>query len=88
VSLNDHSGACGHYCISDKGLFDVKEINESIKVGNGDTMMETKVGCLKCRTIQGDRSDIDINLHEVKYVPDLWANLFSVHQSLKKGQNL
>jgi hypothetical protein len=35
------SGACGHYCISDEDLFDVKEINESIKVGIGDTMMAT-----------------------------------------------
>jgi hypothetical protein len=26
------SGACGHTCISDKGLFDVKEINESIEM--------------------------------------------------------
>jgi hypothetical protein len=40
------SGACGHYCISDKVLFDVKDINESIKVGNGDIMMATKVGSL------------------------------------------
>ena len=82
------SGACCHYCISDEGLFDVKDIHESIKVGNGDTMMATKVGSLKCRTIQVDGSGIEITLHEVKYVPDLWANLFSVHQALKKGHKL
>jgi Reverse transcriptase (RNA-dependent DNA polymerase) len=82
------SGACCHYCISDEGLFDVKDIHESIKVGNGNTMMASKVGSLKCRTIQVDGSGIDITLHEVKYVPDLWANLFSVHQALKKGHKL
>ena len=51
-------------------------------------MMATKVGSLKCRTIQLDRSGIDITLHEVKYVPDLWTNLFSVHQALKKGHKI
>ena len=66
----------------------MKDINESIKVGNGDTMMATKVGSLKCRTIQVDGSGIDIIFHEVKYVPDLWANLFSVHQALKKGHKI
>jgi hypothetical protein len=29
------SGACGHYCKSDKGLLDVKHISEKITVGNG-----------------------------------------------------
>jgi hypothetical protein len=28
-----NSGACGHYCKSDKGLFDVKDINEKITAG-------------------------------------------------------
>jgi len=79
------SRACGNYCISDEGLFDVKAIHKTIKAGNGDTSMATKVGSLKCCTIQVDRSDIDIALYEFKYVPELLAYLFSVHQALKKG---
>jgi hypothetical protein len=70
-------------------LFDVKEINKMIKVGNGDTMMATKVGSLKYQTIQNvDRSGINIALHKVKYNPDLWPNLFSLHQTLKKGHKI
>jgi hypothetical protein len=31
-----------------EGLTDVKEINESIKIGNGDSMKAKKIGNLKC----------------------------------------
>jgi hypothetical protein len=41
------SGANCHYYQSVKGLTDVKEINESIKIGNGDSMKATKIGNLK-----------------------------------------
>ena len=79
------SGACGHYCISDKGIFNVKEISESIRAGNSDIMMATKVGTLKCQAIQIDGSGIDNSLHEFMHIPDLWVNLFSINQALKKG---
>jgi hypothetical protein len=32
------SGASFHYCRSVEGLTDVKEIDESIKIGDGDSM--------------------------------------------------
>jgi hypothetical protein len=54
------SGACGHYCNSTKGLFNVEEINESITVGNGKSVMATKVGSLKCCIMQIDGSELDI----------------------------
>jgi hypothetical protein len=37
------SGASCHYCRSAEGLTDVKETNESIKIGNGDSMKSTKI---------------------------------------------
>ena len=82
------SGACGHYCNSTKGLFNIEEINESITVGNGKSMTATKVGSLKCRIIQVDGSGLEITLNEVKYVPELWVNLFSINKALKKGYKL
>ena len=51
-------------------------------------MMATKVGSLKCRNIQLDGSRLDVTLHEVKYVPDLWVNLFSISKELKNGFRL
>jgi hypothetical protein len=55
--LTDHnwicdSGACGHYFKSDKGLFDVKDINEKITVGNGESMKAIKVESIKYHVIQ------------------------------------
>jgi hypothetical protein len=35
------SGASCHYCRSLEGLTDVKEINESIKIGNGDSVIKS-----------------------------------------------
>jgi hypothetical protein len=72
------SGACRHYCKSDKGLFDVKDIDENITVGNGKNMKVRKVGSLKCHAIQINGSNADLTLKEVKYVPELWLNLFSI----------
>jgi hypothetical protein len=36
-----------HYCQSAEGLTDIKEIDELIKIGNGDSMKSTKIGNLK-----------------------------------------
>ena len=36
-------GECAHYCNSNEGLFDIKEICEDMTVENGRTMTETKV---------------------------------------------
>jgi hypothetical protein len=66
-------------------MFDVKNINENICVGNGDFLNATKIGSLKCRVIQIDGFTFNIILHDVKFVPNLWVNLFSINQALKKG---
>ena len=60
------SGACGHYCNFKEGLFDTREINEEITIGNGKSMIAAKVGSLKCKVIQVDGSSLDVTLHEVK----------------------
>jgi hypothetical protein len=82
------SGACGYYCKSDKGLFDVKDINEKIIVGNGESMKAIKVGSLKCHVIQLNGSSVDVILNKIKYVPELWVNLFSISKALKNGFDL
>jgi hypothetical protein len=82
------SGACGHYCKSDKGLFNVKDINEKITVGNGESMKAIKVGSFKCYVIQPNGSSVNVTLKEVKYAPELWVNLFSISKALKNGFDL
>jgi hypothetical protein len=63
------SGACGQNCKSDKGLFDVKDINEKITVGNGESINAIKVGSLNCHAIQLSGSRVDVTFKEVKNNP-------------------
>jgi hypothetical protein len=46
------SGSSCHYFRSVEGLTDVEEIDESIKIGNGDSMKATKIGNLKCNVLK------------------------------------
>jgi hypothetical protein len=79
------SGASCHYCRSVEGLTDVKEIDESIKIGNGDLMKATKIGNLKCEVTQINGEKFTVTLNDVRYVPSLSVNLFSLNKALKKG---
>jgi hypothetical protein len=79
--------ACGHYCKSIEGMFNLKDIAETITVGNGNSMTATKVGSLRRRVVQLNGSNLDITINEVKYVPNLCANLFSINKAIKNGFN-
>jgi hypothetical protein len=68
-----------------EGLTDVKEIDELIKNGNGDSMKATKNGNLKCEVFQINREKFTVTLNDVKYVPSFCVNLFSLNKALKKG---
>jgi hypothetical protein len=46
------SGASCHYCNDDEGLNKYKTISEEITVGNGNVMIEKKVGRLRCGILQ------------------------------------
>jgi hypothetical protein len=72
------SGASCHYCQSAEGLTDVKVINESIKIGNGDSMKSTKIGNLNCEVTQVNGEKLTITLNDVKYVELLRALLTSM----------
>jgi gag-polypeptide of LTR copia-type len=72
------SGASSHYCNDDKGLFNYELISEEITVGNGDAMIAEKVGKLKCYVAQDNGKKVTIVLEGVKYIPDLWINLFRI----------
>ena len=79
------SGASCHYCNCDQGLFDVKDVSERITVGNGKTMEATKIGSLRCNVEQVNGKTFQVVLQEVKFVPELWVNLFSINKALKNG---
>jgi hypothetical protein len=82
------SGACGHYCKSIEGMFNLKDIAETITVGNGNSMTAAKVGSLRHCIVQLNGSTLDVTINEVKYVPHLCANLLSINKAIKNGFNL
>jgi hypothetical protein len=69
-------------------MFNLQDINEKITIGNGEKMLATKVGSLRRCVIQVDGTTLDIVISEVKYLPDLCANLFGMNKALKNGFKL
>jgi hypothetical protein len=63
------SGASFHYCQSMEGLTDVKDIDKSIKIGNGGAMHAYKIGNLNCEVTQLDGRKFVVSLKNVKFVP-------------------
>jgi hypothetical protein len=57
-------------------------------VGNDNSMTACKVGSLNCCIIHVDGYRLDIALHKVEYVPELFVNLFRIKKALKKGYKL
>jgi hypothetical protein len=82
------SGASGHYSMSIDGMFNILDIDEKVTVGNGEKMVATKVGSLRRRVIQVDGSTLGIVINDVKFLPELCANLFSVNKALENGFKL
>jgi hypothetical protein len=74
--------------MSTEGKLNLQDTDEKITVGNGKRMLAIKVGSLRCRVIQVDGSTLNIIISEVKYVPDLCANLFSMNKALRNGFKL
>jgi hypothetical protein len=82
------SGTSSHYCVSDRGMFDVRNIDEKIRVGNGNLLVATKIGNIKLNVTQVNGTNFTITLQGIKFFPDLWVNLFSINQALKKGYSI
>jgi hypothetical protein len=83
-----NSGASCHYSQSMEGLTDVKDVNESIKIGNGCAMRACKIGNLNCEVTQLDGRKFVVSLKNVKFVPRICSNLFSLNKALMNGFTL
>jgi hypothetical protein len=82
------SGASCHMTNSDVGMYDCKTIKSVVTIGNGTNLVCNKIGKKKLRVVQTDGKIVDIILDEVKYVPGIWLNLFSITKVLKNGWKL
>jgi hypothetical protein len=70
-----------------EGLRNVKGINVQLTIGNGHTIAATKLGDPKCEVTQFNGSTFEVTFREVKYVPELWINLFSINNQSKMDSN-
>jgi hypothetical protein len=59
-------------------LYDYSMIPEDITVGNGNVMTATNMGKLRHEILQKNGESLVVTLEGVKFVPDLWINLFSI----------
>jgi hypothetical protein len=56
-------------------MFNILDIDEKVTVGNGEKMVATKVGSLRRCFIQVDGSNLDIIINDLKFLPEMCANL-------------
>jgi hypothetical protein len=53
--------------------------------GNGKTMEARKIESLSCNVQQLNGKTFQVLLQEVKFVSELWLNLFSIKKTLKNN---
>jgi hypothetical protein len=74
--IPDSGANCYNYQ-SVEGLTEFKDINESSKIGNDDSMKATIIGNLKYEVNQINGEKFMIILNDVKHVPNLCVNYFA-----------
>ena len=82
------TGASCHLVTKDDGLINVKTINKKIKFGDGSILNAVKVGDLPVIVEQRSGKKVKATLENVKVVPNMICNLFSILSCLKKGWNI
>ena len=87
VFLNDSGTSC-HLTNSLEGMFDVRKIHSSIKVGNGQYVKASLIGKKRVTMVLKNGYTEDIVLTECKYVPGLWVNLFATGRALQHGYSI
>lgn len=83
-------GASAHITNDDTYLFNMRETNrnDSITVGNGVTLPVQKIGDLQMTCMQPNNVKATILLQNVKYVPEMMVNLFSLTRVMTDGRKL
>jgi hypothetical protein len=78
------SGVSCHMTNDMDGMFDCRKIKAPIKIGNGQSMIATHVDSKRMMILSKLGHSTEIVLYDVKYVPNLWVNLFSLTQALQR----
>ena len=68
-----------------KGLYDIREEETVVQIGNGKKLKSTTVGTLKAIVQQLDGTTVEVKLNNVTYIPELSFNLFSISKAMENG---
>jgi Reverse transcriptase (RNA-dependent DNA polymerase)/gag-polypeptide of LTR copia-type len=82
------SGASSHMKSNCDGLTNIREYKGNVKIGDGSIVKSTLVGDYKCMAIDSDGKQTEFTLRNVKVVPSLWCNLFSITKAMKQGATI
>jgi len=69
----------------DDGMMDVEDVNDPVKVGNGNQVRLLKKGTLPLMLLQKNGDAMDMLLEDCKHAPDFDACLFSLMKAIEKG---
>ena len=85
--LGDTGASC-HMTNSTDGMVNLVPNKSWIVFGNGQRLESTHIGELVGTVVQKDGQEKQIRMKNVKLVPDLYVNLFSLSAALKEGCDL
>ena len=85
--LGDTGASC-HMTNSPDGMFNQVKTNSGIVFGNGQRLKADFIGDKKGTVIQKNGARVPILMKNVKYVPQLYCNLFSITAALREGSEL
>ena len=82
------SGATCHMRSDTIGMYEMKEVNQEIRIGDGKGLQAKKIGKWKGYIEQVDGTTRKVILDEVVFVPGLCVNLFSLTKAMKNGYKI
>ena len=82
------TGVSSHMTHSKEGMRNMRSIKSKIIFGNGQRLQSTHVGDKYRTVVQKDGVRTNIVIKDMKYVPELFCNLFSIPMSLRNGCTL
>ena len=85
--LGDTGASC-HMTNNLKGMSNLEKISTGIVFGNGQRLKAVYVGDKRGTVVQKDGTKKSILMKNVKYVPEMYCNLFSISAALKEGCTL
>ena len=68
-----------------EGMFDLKKDQGHVRIGDGKLMTSVKIGRKRMPVMQKNGETKEVTLQNVKYVPELWTNLFSITSAMNLG---